>query len=288
MTGNAGAFNAGQTGLAWIVVLTVLYLSRAFAGSPMFDEALEAYSAGDIATAYELWRPLAEHGDVEAQFALGMLYYDGIGVPLDHTESSYWFLQAAEQGFAPAQYNLGNAYKRGEGVRQNDAMAVYWWQKAAAQGLKDAQYNLDTAHREGVGVATDEQPAVRLKRQASGKARPPAADITGNPVAAAAAGECENWLGSQPPEAYTIQLMSTTRLADAHDLARQYDLPGYVVCRYAHKGHTRHALLFGTYPDADAAGDAVANLPPGLRADRPWIRKIKGLRQAVTDRPSGQ
>jgi hypothetical protein len=257
----------------------------------MFDEGLAAYSTGDITAAYELWRPLAEHGDAEAQFALGSLYYDGIGVPLDRTESSYWFHLAAEQGHASAQYNLGNAYKRGEGVRQNDAMAVYWWKKAAAQGLEDAQYNLATAYQEGAGVGKDEQTEVRFTRQAGGKESPPPVDITGKPGRAAGPageGDCESWLGSQPPDAYTIQLISTTRPADAYDLALQYDLTGYVVCRYAHEGHTRHALLSGTYPDAGTASEAVAKLPPGLRAAKPWVRNINGLRQLVMQGASSQ
>jgi TPR repeat protein len=32
---------------------------------------------------------LAEHGDADAEFALASLYYNGIGVPLDRTESNH-------------------------------------------------------------------------------------------------------------------------------------------------------------------------------------------------------
>jgi len=95
---------------AGIVTLITLYLSHSYAGGPMYDKGLAANSTGDIITAYQLWNPLAEHGDTDAQSALGSLYYDGIGVPVDHTESSYWFHLAAEQGYAIAQYNLGNDY----------------------------------------------------------------------------------------------------------------------------------------------------------------------------------
>jgi cell division septation protein DedD len=148
-----------------IVALTTLPFSQAYAGGPVYDEGLSAYSIGDIATARQLWKPLAEHGDADAQFAYGSLYYDGIGVPVDRTESSYWFLLAAEQGLADAQYNLGNAYNRGEGVRQDDSMAVYWWEKAAKQGLSDAQFNLDRAYQERSGTDKNKQSTTSIYGQ---------------------------------------------------------------------------------------------------------------------------
>ena len=39
--------------------------------------ALAAYSAGDSATAYKLWKPLAEKGNAGAQNNLGHLYLGG-------------------------------------------------------------------------------------------------------------------------------------------------------------------------------------------------------------------
>jgi len=234
----------------------------------MFEEGLMAYSTGDITTAYQLWQPLAEHGDAEAQFALGLLYYDGMGVPVDHTESSYWFHLAAEQGQASAQYNLGNAYFRGEGVRKDEAMAVHWWRKAADQGLAAAQFILAKAYQEGVGVEKDEQTAARLYGQLEGKDPPLGIAMNATldtPVQSVEEDDCESWLGKQPPDAYTVQLISTRRRDDAVELARQHDLAGYVVCSYMHEGNTLNALLFGVYPSAGAAGEAVAVLPPGLK-----------------------
>ena len=52
-------------------------------------------------------RALAEQGDVEAQFNLGVRYGTGEGVPQDDVEAVRWYRLAAEQGSARAQYNLG-------------------------------------------------------------------------------------------------------------------------------------------------------------------------------------
>lgn len=282
--GGPGYFIGLLRRIARFVAVAALHLSQACAGSPMFDQGLAAYLTGDIATAYQLWRPLAEHGDADAQFAFGSLYYDGIGVPVDHAESNYWFHLAAKQGHAGAQYNLGNAYLRGEGVRKNEAMAVHWWRKAAVQNLVVAQFNLAKAYQEGVGVEKDEQIAAHWYEQLAEKDHP--LGIAMNikldmPVQSVDEVDCEGWLGNQPPNAYTVQLISTRRPEAAYELARQYDLAGYVVCSYAHEEHTRHALLLGAYPSADAAREAVAGLPPELKTGRPWIRKITSLKQLV-------
>ena len=61
----------------------------------------------------------AEQGVAEAQFNLGVMYYDGQGVRQDYAEAFRWFRQAAEQGNADAQYNLGSMYHIGHGVRQD-------------------------------------------------------------------------------------------------------------------------------------------------------------------------
>ena len=48
----------------------------------------------------------------------------------------------AEQGDADAQYNLGVRYANGEGVLKDEAEAVRWYRLSADQGNADAQFNL--------------------------------------------------------------------------------------------------------------------------------------------------
>ena len=55
-------------------------------------------------------------------------------------------LQLAEQGNADAQYNLGVMYDNGQGVRQDYAEAARWYRKAAEQGNAKAQYNLGSMY----------------------------------------------------------------------------------------------------------------------------------------------
>jgi Sel1 repeat len=72
-----------------------------------------AYKHGDYSTALRLFHPLADNGNAQAQFGLGLLYNDGLGVPQSYAEAIKWFRKAAEQGLAPAQHNLGVMYRDG-------------------------------------------------------------------------------------------------------------------------------------------------------------------------------
>jgi TPR repeat protein len=136
-----------------------LYLSK------RFDEALKLYTIG------------ASRGNLEAQYRLGKMYLDGIGVAPDRTqamelfksgaaaryspaenaigylyetqdppnyrEAVRWYRKSAEDGYAIAQYNLGLLYQYGWGVRKNRKKAEKWFQKSADQGLPEAQEKLN-------------------------------------------------------------------------------------------------------------------------------------------------
>ena len=71
------------------VCLAAAFTGVAWAGPR--EEAAAAYRRGDYATAFQLWRPLAEQGDGETQMALGFLYHEGEGVPKDFVRAYMWF-----------------------------------------------------------------------------------------------------------------------------------------------------------------------------------------------------
>ena len=49
---------------------------------------------------------------------------------------------AAEQGYVDAQYNLGVCYYNGDGVRQDDKEAYYWYLISFRNGFTDAEQNV--------------------------------------------------------------------------------------------------------------------------------------------------
>jgi TPR repeat protein len=63
------------------IILILGFAAPAAAGS--LEDADAALKRRDYQTAVRLIRPLAEQGNAHAQYNLGVLYDNGLGVPLD-------------------------------------------------------------------------------------------------------------------------------------------------------------------------------------------------------------
>lgn len=137
----------------------VLAAELAIAG---FDEAAAAFAAGDYDTALKETRPLAEKGDPRSQYAIGVLYENGLAVAKDLKQAAAWYLKAAKQGNSDAQYNLGAMYEHGVGMPVNYIEAARWYRPAAEQGDIDALSNLGVLYQNGQGVPQNKVLAMAL------------------------------------------------------------------------------------------------------------------------------
>ena len=95
--------------LAILVLVLALFASSARAN---FSLGQNLFAAGDYAGALQAWRPLAEAGDVRAQYSLGVIYEKGLGVPRDLPRAIEWYRHAANHGYAPAIAALRTAKGR--------------------------------------------------------------------------------------------------------------------------------------------------------------------------------
>ena len=112
------------------------------------QKGLDAARRGDFATAKSELEPLAEQGNADAQYNLGLMYVRGDGVTKDPKKGIQWYRLAAKQGRAEAQNNLAFMYAEGEGVTQDFIRAHMWWSIAASQGLKQAIENQELVEKE--------------------------------------------------------------------------------------------------------------------------------------------
>ena len=125
-----------------LLTTTVLLFGMNVSVIAGFNDGWVAYEKGDYKTAFNEWKPLAEQGDIEAQYNLGWAYVNGEGVLKDDKEAVKWYRKAAEQGYAKAQSNLGWAYENGRGVLKSYRKAYRWYAKAADQDLPEAQLDI--------------------------------------------------------------------------------------------------------------------------------------------------
>lgn len=105
----------------------------------------------------------AENGDADAQFNVGLAYYN----QKDYANAVKWYELAAEKDYALAQNNLGVCYDKGTGVKKNPVEAAKWYGKAAEQGMAIAQHNLGYCYYHGLGVEKDYDEAYKWYRKAA-------------------------------------------------------------------------------------------------------------------------
>ncbi|MDP6706866.1 MAG: hypothetical protein QF893_11030 [Alphaproteobacteria bacterium] len=85
--------------LAFLPILFALLWLPAWAN---FGDGQAYFSSGDYKGALEAWRPLAEAGDPRAQYSLGILYEQGLGMEKDLEQAKGWYERAAKADYAPA------------------------------------------------------------------------------------------------------------------------------------------------------------------------------------------
>lgn len=103
-----------------------------------FNLGMAAAQRGDYVTALRQWRPLAERGNAAAQFNLGLMYAERLGVVQSDAEAVRWWRLSAKQGFPSAQTSLAWMYANGWGVAQDYTSAYMWSSIAASNGYEDA------------------------------------------------------------------------------------------------------------------------------------------------------
>ena len=121
----------------------------------------------DPAAAVDHFKQAAKQGHVWAQYNLGVMFSKGDGAPQDPSAAVRYYRQAAKLGHASAQYNLGVMLSKGDGTRQDLPAAAECYRKAAAQGHADAQINLGLMHYSGEGVPRDHAAAMHCFRRAA-------------------------------------------------------------------------------------------------------------------------
>jgi hypothetical protein len=99
------------------------------------DHSAQAKSLADL-------RKLADQGDADAQWQMGVTYHNGEELPHDDAQAMQWFLRAAEKGHVNAQATLGAYYWAGRGVPQDLSKAYFWSAIALAQGDENSKSRL--------------------------------------------------------------------------------------------------------------------------------------------------
>jgi len=89
-----------------ILLLVVLSYPARVLGR-LYDDAHDKTKAGQYyETARQQWEKAANAGDADAQYQLGVMCREGLGIPVDAAQARVWFEKAAAQGHEAARAAL--------------------------------------------------------------------------------------------------------------------------------------------------------------------------------------
>ncbi len=129
-------------------------------------EAEEVYQSGDIQNAIKLYKEVSKSGDEEADFKLGLIYYNGKGINKDLNISLSYFNKAAQYGHKKAKYNIATIYGQRTFLDHNYTKAFKLYKELAVQGYPQAQNKVGVYLTHGLGVDKDYKLAVRWFEEA--------------------------------------------------------------------------------------------------------------------------
>lgn len=162
--------------------------------------------------------------------------------------------ELANEGDPVAQYNLALLYQQGAGVSQDNNMSGYWLSMAARRNMVDAyrNINLNSVNPAAQRVAV----VVQL-----------------SPM---------DWVASQNPDYYTLQLASSTNEQLIQKYYSENELAGKAGYYHSRRGEEDwYALVYGAYPSVTEAKSAIDSLPGNLRKWSPWVRNIRSIHKLM-------
>ena len=127
----------------------LLWIGSAGAQSPASGKLEEGLNAYDEAIASKepfhpgykralaAWEPLAQAGDLVAQYHVGLLYYFGAGgITIDQVKGIQLIKGAAQAGYPTAQAFMGLMSENGDGMftKRGEPEALGWYLRAADGG----------------------------------------------------------------------------------------------------------------------------------------------------------
>lgn len=113
---------------------------------------IEFYNQNSYKLAFPYCSAAAQENDMHAQFLMGEMYQQGLGVAPNYYQAFDWYQKAAEQNHPQALLVLGIAYSTGILLPIDYQKSFQYFSKAAKQKIPDAQFLLALCYQIGLGT----------------------------------------------------------------------------------------------------------------------------------------
>jgi len=124
-------------------IIILLIISFSYINAVTYKQASQYYKDKQYTESFNAYKELAISGNVNAQYNLGIFYYNGIGVKKDKVLAFIWLSTASKKNHKLAQNKLGYMYEKGDipDIKNIDHALLEYY-KSAIQNYELAQLNL--------------------------------------------------------------------------------------------------------------------------------------------------
>ncbi len=251
----------------------------------------------------------AENGDADAQYALGYMYYYGVGTVRDQDSAKLWISRSAAQGQPLAKSALA-MLKGGSSVASTIVVAGtqprYAHKKAATPTAPQL-----ALRKKAVPQSSDQTAITKLAAKKSvvklavhnAKVNHPAlttvkhtgpdhvktvsheVDTTMHASESSDVVQMENRLMHAASSGYTLQLMGNHNENVIRNFVKSHHLQDKAAYYYSSFNHSKwYMLVYGQYKTVHEAHEAIAKLPPDLRKMQPWIKPNRDVKAEIQTR----
>ena len=125
-------------------------------------EAVKLYDVKQFDKALPLIKKMAKKNDPKANYYLGMMALNGLGMKKDTDLAFDSFNKSALELEPSGLYMMGLSYLNGWGVQKNDAKAFEYFQTAAERNFHEAKLKVAECYETGQGIAKNEPKALKI------------------------------------------------------------------------------------------------------------------------------
>lgn len=261
----------------------------------------------------------AGRGDPDAQYALGYMYFYGIGTVRDTKAAELWIKRAAAQG-QPLAIRASRIMRR-ESTSSGDSSNYQARAEKSTVSNDMSQSSMSASNSSSRGVedgaaaggpvkqykptnveeANHKQPDRPLnaylpqyrKHQTAGTSSEGASTVPSSstnqnapqgatsPAKPTTSSRLESGILTASGK-YTLQLMASIDLAAIKSFVQQHRLDKHAQYFHANfHGGTWYVLLYGNYQSAIEARAALHELPPAVRALHPWVKSYELVKKEI-------
>lgn len=234
----------------------------------------------------------AESSDPDAMYALGYMYYYGIGTVRDKDTAVVWIQRAAGMNQPLAIKAMEMIYHKSY---KRQGRAQMQQKKLSNDSLPQLKTNIKTNQ-------PHQQQFTRKSTPAMPKQMHQAKQLTVAHLTSASAKQNSNWIGATQTadsvtashavsvakgsgKRYTLQIMASHSIAVIKQVLQQYALGNNASYYHTYfQNKNWYVLIYGDYTNVSDAKQAAASLPSGIQQLHPWVKSYRTVQKEILEK----